>query len=147
MNEIKQEYIDQLVDLVHTALKHYKKYKTDLSELYPQGITSTELSVIKIVHEKPDIILKEVSKSLEIPGSTLTSVIDRLEQKKLIIRTVSKKNRHSFGLELTEEGEKINAEHEKEEKQIWHKTLSLLDSDEDIESLVNLLTKIVNKLD
>lgn len=147
MNEIKQEYIDQLVDLVHTALKHYKKYKTDLSALYPQGITSTELSVIKIVHEKPDIILKEVSKSLEIPGSTLTSVIDRLEQKKLIIRTVSKKNRHSFGLELTEEGEKINAEHEKEEKQIWHKTLSLLDSDEDIESLVNLLTKIVNKLD
>ncbi len=147
MNEIKQEYVDQLVSLVHTALKHYKKYQTDLCALYPQGITSTELSVIKIVHEKPDIILKEVSNSLEIPGSTLTSAIDRLEQKNLIIRTVSKKNRHSYGLELTEEGEKINAEHEREERLIWYRILSLLESEQDIETLVNLLTTIVNKFD
>lgn len=147
MSEIKQEYIDQLVFLLHSALKHYKKYQADLSALYPQGITSTELSIIQIVQEKPDIILKEVSKALSIPGSTLTSAIDRLEQKKLIIRTISKKNRHSFGLELTEEGEKLNAEHVKEERQIWYKVLSLLDSDKDIESLISLLTTMVNKFD
>ena len=147
MDEIKQEYIEQLDYLMHEILKRYKDYQTSMSELYPQGITSTELSVIKIVRLKPDIVIKDVSGLLSIPGSTLTSVLDRLEQKNLIIRTVSKKNRHSFGLELTEEGIKLNAEHENAEKQIWHRVLSLLDSDHDREMLVRLLTTMVNKLD
>lgn len=147
MNEIKQEYIDQMDYLIHEILKHYKDYQIFMSALYPQGITSTELSVIKIVHLKPDIVIKDVSKLLSIPGSTLTSVIDRLEQKNLIIRTVSKKNRHSFGLELTEEGIKLNAGHENAERQIWHRVLSLLDSDHDREMLIGLLTTMVNKLD
>ncbi|MFT4005961.1 MAG: MarR family winged helix-turn-helix transcriptional regulator [Lacrimispora sp.] len=147
MNEIKQKYVDQLDCLMHEILKHYKDYQTCMCALYPQGITSTELSVIKIVHLKPDIVIKEVSEHLSIPGSTLTSVIDRLEQKKLIIRTVSKRNRHSFGMELTEEGIKLNAEHENAERQIWCKVLSLLDSDHDREMLIQLLTTMVNKLD
>lgn len=147
MNEIKQKYVDQLDNLMHEILKRYKDYKTCMCTLYPQGITSTELSVIKIVHLKPDIVIKEVSELLSIPGSTLTSVIDRLEQKKLIIRTVSKRNRHSFGMELTEEGIKLNAEHENAERQIWCKVLSLLDSDHDREMLIHLLTTMVNKLD
>ncbi len=147
MNEIKQEHIDQLDYLMHEILKRYKDYQAYMSTLYPQGITSTELSVIKIVHSKTDIIIKEVSELLAIPGSTLTSVIDRLEQKNLIIRAVSKKNRHSFGLELTEEGIKLNIEHENAEKQIWHRVLSLLDSDHDREMLIRLITKMVNKPD
>ncbi len=146
MNEIKQEYINKLDYLMHAILKHYKDYQTSMSALYPQGITSTELGVIKIVRLKPEVVIKEVSKLLSIPGSTLTSVIDRLEQKNLILRTVSKKNRHSFGLELTEEGIKLNAEHEKAERQIWHKALSLLDSDHDREMLIRLVTTMVNKL-
>lgn len=147
MNEIKQEHIDQLDHLMHGIIKRYKDYQTFMSALYPQGITSTELGVIKIVRSKPDIVIKEVSELLAIPGSTLTSVIDRLEQKNLIVRTVSKKNRHSFGLELTEEGMKLNAEHENAERQIWHRVLSLLDSDHDRETLIHLITTMVNKLD
>lgn len=147
MDEINQEYINQLDDIMHRALKHYKDYQTDMSALYPESITSTELSIIKIVNIKPDIIIKEVSESLSVPGSTLTSAIDRLEQKKLIKRIISKKNRHSFGLELTEEGKKLNAEHEDAEKQVWYKLLSLLDNDKERESLIYLLSSIVNKLD
>ncbi len=145
MNEIKQEYIDQLVSLVHEILKHYKEYQTDMSALYPQGITSIELSIIQFVHSNPDNVIKEVSESLSIPGSTLTSAIDRLEQKNLIIRTVSKKNRRSFGLKLTEEGIKLNDEHEKAESQVWYRILSKLDNDNDRELLIELITTIVNK--
>ncbi len=147
MNEIKQEYIDQLVSLVHEILKQYKEYQMDMSELYPQGITSNELIIIQFVHLNPDIVIKEASEALSIPGSTLTSVIDRLEQKNLIIRTVSKKNRRSFGLKLTEEGIKLNAEHEKAERQVWHRILSKLDNDKDREMLIKLITTIVSKPD
>ena len=147
MNEIKQEYIEQLVFLVDEMLKHYKEYQTDMSALYPQGITSNELTIIQFVHLNPDIVIKEVSEALSIPGSTLTSAIDRLEQKNLLIRTVSKKNRRSFGLKLTQEGIRLNAEHEKAERQVWHKILSKLGNDEDRELLIKLITTIVNKLD
>ncbi len=147
MNEIKQEYIDQLVSLVHEILKHYKEYQTDMCALYPQGITSNELTIIQFVHLNPDIVIKEASEALSIPGSTLTSVIDRLEQKNLVIRTVSKKNRRSFGLKLTEEGIKLNAEHEKSERQVWYRILSKLDNDKDREMLIKLIATIVNKPD
>ena len=147
MNEIKQEYIDQLVSLVHEILKHYKEYQAGMSAIYPQGITSNELTIIQFVHLNPDIVIKEVSESLSIPGSTLTSVIDRLEQKNLITRTVSKKNRRSFGLKLTEEGIKLNAEHEKAERQVWYGILSKLDNDKDREMLIKLIATIVNKHD
>lgn len=147
MNEIKQEYIDQLVSLVHEILKHYKEYQTDMCTLYPQGITSNELTIIQFVHLNPDIVIKEASEALSIPGSTLTSVIDRLEQKNLVIRTVSKKNRRSFGLKLTEEGIKLNAEHEKSERQVWYRILSKLDNDKDREMLIKLIATIVNKPD
>jgi len=146
MNEIKSEYIEQLIILNHAILKHYKDSQIDMNALYPQGITSTELSIIQIVNVKPDIIIKEISEYLAIPGSTLTSAIDRLEQKNLIIRIVSKKNRHSFGLQLTDEGIKLNAEHEKAERQIWKKILLLLDNDNDREQLIKLIGTIVNKL-
>ena len=53
----------------------------------------------------------------------------------------------SFGLELTEEGIKLNAKHENAERQIWHRILSLLDSDHDREMLIHLMTTMVNKLD
>jgi DNA-binding MarR family transcriptional regulator len=147
MNEIKREYINQFDDVIHRALKHYKDFQTDMNTLYPQSITSTELSIIKVVNIKPDIIIKEISESLSVPGSTLTSAIDRLEQKKLIQRIISKKNRHSFGLELTEEGKKLNTEHENAERQVWNKLLSLLDNDKERELLIYLLSSIVNKLD
>jgi DNA-binding MarR family transcriptional regulator len=147
MNEIKEEYIDQLVSLVHEILKHYKEYQTDVSALYPQGITSTELSIIKFVHSNPDNVIKEVSESLSIPGSTLTNAIDRLEQKELIIRAISKKNRRSFGLKITEEGAKLNAEHEKAERQVWYRILSKLDNDNDREQMIKLITTIVTKPD
>ncbi|WFR55722.1 MarR family winged helix-turn-helix transcriptional regulator [Anaerocolumna sp. AGMB13025] len=147
MNEIKEEYVDQLVSLVHEIVKRYKEYQTDMSALYPQGITSTELSVIQFVQSNPNNVIKEVSEALSIPGSTLTSAIDRLEQKDLIIRTISKKNRRSFGLKLTEEGVKLNEEHEKVERQVWYRILSKLDNDNDREQMIKLITTIVTKQD
>lgn len=145
MNDIKQEYIDQFVLLAHEMLKNYKEYQADMSALYPQGVTGTQLSIMQFVHSNPDNVIKEVSEALSIPGSTLTSAIDGLENKNLILRTVSKKNRHSFGLKLTEEGVRLNMEHETAERQVWHRILSRLDNDTDRELLLKLITTIIKK--
>lgn len=143
MNEIKKEHIKKLDILIHSVYKHLKYSQISLESQLLQGITSTELSVLSVVSEKPDIVLKEISEWLNMPASTLTSAIDRLEQRNLIRRTIRKKDRRSFGLELTEEGLRLHLKHEEAEQLIWKKILSYLSDDEERESFIISLQKII----
>lgn len=145
MNEIKKEHIKKLDILIHSAYKHLKHSQINLESQLLQGITSTELSVLSIVDEKPDIILKEISERLDLPASTLTSAVDRLEQRNLIKRTISKKDRRSFGLELTETGLRLHLEHEESEQLVWEKILGSLSNDEERESFLFFLEKIIKE--
>lgn len=142
MNEVNPEQIVKLDEIMHTIQKRYKNYQTDIEALFPEGITSTELSIIKIVNSKPEIIIKEVSEYLDLAGSTLTSAIDRLEKRKLMRRVVSTRNRRSFGLELTEEGIRINTLHEAAERQIWSRILGKLENEQERETFLRLLEAI-----
>ncbi len=142
MNEVNPEQIVKLDEIMHTIQKRYKNYQTDIEALFPEGITSTELSIIKIVNSRPEIIIKEVSEYLDLAGSTLTSAIDRLEKRKLMRRVVSTRNRRSFGLELTEEGIRINTLHEAAERQIWSRILGKLENEQERETFLRLLEAI-----
>ncbi len=142
MNKVNPEQIVKLDEIMHTIQKRYKNYQTDIEALFPEGITSTELSIIKIVNSRPEIIIKEVSEYLDLAGSTLTSAIDRLEKRKLMRRVVSTRNRRSFGLELTEEGIRINTLHEAAERQIWSRILGKLENEQERETFLRLLEAI-----
>ena len=74
------------------------------------------ISMQKSGEWKPDIILKEIVEILGIPGSTLTSAVDRLEKRRLLRRAISQRDRRSFGLELTDEGRIAQQEHRDSEK-------------------------------
>jgi len=146
LDEIKQEQMDLMSKSMYNIYKQYKNYQSDAESLFPEGITSTELSIIQIVNERPEIIIKEVSEYLELPGSTLTSAIDRLEQKKLIRRIVSQRNRRSLGLELTDAGREINVIHEKAEQKIGRRILSRFDNSEDRETFLRLLGVLATEI-
>jgi DNA-binding MarR family transcriptional regulator len=77
-----------------------------------------------------------------LPGSTLTSVIDRLEQRGLINRVVSKRNRRSYALELTQEDIRISALHEAAEKILWGKLLGSLSDDNERDTFIGLMERI-----
>jgi DNA-binding MarR family transcriptional regulator len=139
MDEIKQDQMELMDKAMHNLYKHYKNYKSDMESLFPEGITSTELDIIKIVFSQPEIIIKEVGEYLGLAGSTLTSAIDRLEQKKLLKRVVSARNRRSFGLELTQEGIQINTIHQDAERQIWRRILGKFDTDQERQLFLKLL--------
>ncbi len=78
-----------------------------------EGYTNLDLHVLRMVYRKPDLILKEVRDNLELPNSTLTSVIDRLEKRSVVERTINRRDHRSYGLKLTEYGEELLAEHER----------------------------------
>ncbi len=140
--EIKKEHIKMLDSLMHLFYKRMSRFNVEMDSTYFQGVTSIELSILGMVGESPDVILKEIGEQLQIPASTLTNAVDRLERRNMLVRCISKRDRRSFGLILTDEGRKLYQEHEKAEQITWNKILSTLESDEEIQLFLSLMKKI-----
>jgi len=138
--------IQELSDLWHSML-HASKYRK-IEEEYKRlnELTSIEIGIIRIIFQKEDVILKEICSILEIPKSTLTNAIDRLEKRNYIKRVISNKDRRSFGLVLTEEGKILQKEHTDFEKAIYGQFLNYLDTHEEKEAFLKLLRKVVHKM-
>ena len=121
--------------------------KKDFEKKYPNfsELTTNEISVIHIVSENPDIILKSICQILDLPKSTLTNTINRLEEKEYLFRTITKKDLRSYGLSLTEKGIQAQKEHLEYESQAFGKVLGTLETEERTE-LLSLIKKIVKNL-
>lgn len=105
------------------------------------GINFLDLTVMRTIMESPDAIMREVADSIQVPYSTFTGIVDRLEQKGLIQRNPSKRDRRAFHLRLTRKGEELFAEHERIDRLIVGKMLSNLSPEEQVQFAV-LLRKI-----
>ncbi len=49
-----------------------------------EGATPLEVSILRVVGDNPNIILREICQKLNVVSSTLTSAINRLEKRKLL---------------------------------------------------------------
>lgn len=144
MKEIKKEYAAKLDKFMHIFFRRINSFNVEMDMNQFQGATPIELSILGIVGEDPDVILKDIIERLQVPGSTLTNAVDRLEKRNLLTRVISKRDRRSYGLSLTEEGQKVYSEHQKAEQLMWSKILSTLESDEEIELFLKFVEKVAN---
>lgn len=142
MTKIKEEEIQQFSDIVHGIIKksNFRKVEEQFKKL--KELTTIEISIIDIVSRKPEVILGEIILELEVPKSTLTNAINRLEKRNYINRIISKRDRRSYGLELTGDGREAQKEHLEFEKAIYGSLLSGLDNEKDRKQLLELLVKI-----
>ncbi len=143
MRDSRAKVVNDLLHLVQFGLRIDRLY--DTSEPLKK-ITPVELHVLKLVCERPDLILREIREELGIPQSTLTSAIDRLENKGLVRRVICDRDRRSFVPEVTDAGRSVQEEHDRIDEQVAARLLGLLDSEEERESFVRMLTKISSKL-
>lgn len=139
---IREQHIEQLCRLWRVL--DFGGYSDD-----PKGASSIlrELSpvaigVICLVARKPDIILREISSELALPKTTLTSLIDRMEQRGFLHRTINPRDRRSYGLELTELGRQVQQEQAAYERRVCERILGALDIDDEREQFLGLLRKI-----
>jgi DNA-binding MarR family transcriptional regulator len=146
MNNPNKNQIEEFSELWHLIMK--KSNFRKIEEQFPRlnGLTTIEISIINIVSKNPDVILGEIVYTLDIPKSTLTNAIDRLEKRNYINRIISKRDRRSYGLELTEEGHLAQKEHLDFEYMAYGRLLNSLDTDEEKQELFKLLRKIINNI-
>jgi DNA-binding MarR family transcriptional regulator len=79
------------------------------------GVNTLDAAILTMAEKTPDIILHDISSVLKLPGSTLTSAVDRLEKRSFVNRIINRRDRRSFGIELTELGEQACEEHRRQE--------------------------------
>lgn len=87
------------------AYQAYAVYsQTHIREL---GLTPAQFDVIATLGNTEGMTMGDVAEKTLVTKGTLTGIIDRLEQKKLVRREVPQGNRRCFLLILTPEGEQV----------------------------------------
>lgn len=144
--EENKAYIDSFSKIWHKLLK--LSYGSSDIEKFKEmkQLSTVEVSIISLVYNNPDIIIREICEKIDVPKSSMTSMIDRLEKKNYLTRVISKRDRRSFGLKLTEAGMKIQKQHEEYEKYIFNEIINSLDTDEEKETFLKLTDKIASNL-
>lgn len=147
MNYENIKQIEEFGKLWHVMIK--KSNYRSIEDKFPRisSLTTTEIGIISIVSKNPEVILREICTALDIPKSTLTNAIDRLEKRNYINRIISKRDRRSYGLELTEEGHLAQKEHVGFENMVYGRILNALDTEEEKQELFKLLRKIVSNFE
>ena len=103
--------------------------------------TPVEINLLSMVGNRKDMLLREFLEIVKIPKSTLTSIVNRLEQRDYLKRVINPRDKRSFGLELTDKGEQFFKLYQTYQGEMGAKILKGLDTEEQ-KQLVSLLKKI-----
>lgn len=109
-------------------------------------INFLDLHVMAYAEEYPEHTLGEMREYLQVPQSTLTSIIDRLERRGLIERAINARDKRSYLIKLTPAGEEVQREHRRVERLIARRILAALPSAKARKEFVSLLTEITQRL-
>jgi DNA-binding MarR family transcriptional regulator len=75
------------------------------------GLAALDVGIIHHSSRTPGITVGEVRRILDIPNSTLSSAVNRLERRGLVRRVINAEDRRSYGLVVTEKGLAVEAAH------------------------------------
>ena len=94
----------RLVHPVHRATHRIGLYLDDLRE---PGLTQGEAHILALLANSAPASVADLHRGLAHKRSTLTSILDRLENRRLINREVGKMDRRTFLVALTAKGRKL----------------------------------------
>lgn len=119
------------------------KLEVCTDELKGAGIL--DVNILRLLSNNCEIVPKEIVGQLNIPNSTLTNAINRLEKKGLVERKLNANDLRSLQLLLTDKGEKAISEHHDAERVLIENIFCILNEAE-INSLIGIFEKIATTL-
>lgn len=134
-NQLQKEVGYHLKRSYVQVIEHFH---LDMSEI---NLRPAEYSILSMIAENSQVTAKKLSKALNIAPPNLVSLIDLLEAKKLISKSVNENDRRSLILNLTPQGEDHLAKAIKTSAKSQQNALSNL-STEEITELICLLKKV-----
>lgn len=96
-----QKYEELLVSL-RKVIRAIDLYSKKLNK--ETGLTTPQLIVLNEIAAKDGMMVKDIAENINLSSATVTSILDRLESRKLVIRERSSVDKRKVGLHLTELG-------------------------------------------
>lgn len=99
MEPCSNEQLEKIVELIKLTQKNFRdRAHTKFKEC---GFTLPQLSVISILNSTPNINLNELSEKLGLSKSTVSGLVERLENHGVVIREIPEDNHRMVRLSLS----------------------------------------------
>ncbi|RMA78834.1 MarR family winged helix-turn-helix transcriptional regulator [Umboniibacter marinipuniceus] len=96
-----QRYEELLVS-IRQVIRAIDLYSKKLNK--ETGLTSSQLLVLQDIGQHEGTMVKDIANRITLSSATVTSILDRLEARGLVVRQRSENDRRRVGLFLTETG-------------------------------------------
>lgn len=93
-------------NLRRTQIKIFQAFAQTVGR---HDVTPGQFGVLEIVNANPGLNQSELGAAMGVDRSTVVAVIDRLEDRDLVVRAPSPKDRRSYALRLSRTGEELLA--------------------------------------
>jgi DNA-binding MarR family transcriptional regulator len=100
-----KEDLDRIVEGIIYLVTESRRLSKDEASQY--GVTPTQLSVLKLLHEIGDLSLGTLSREIRAHNSTVTGIVDRMEAAGLVERARSEEDRRVWIIRLTTQGKRV----------------------------------------
>ncbi|MGD2271155.1 MAG: MarR family transcriptional regulator [Desulfobacterales bacterium] len=97
--------VKEIIFLIRKLIHGEELYTKELNKKYL--ITAAQLNCLLALYENGPLPPSRIAKHMMVNSSTVTGVIDRLEQKALVIRQRSSSDRRIINIQLTPAGKKM----------------------------------------
>ncbi len=97
--------LDQIVETIIYLVTESRRLSREESSRY--GVTPTQLSVLKLLHEIGDLRLGDLSRRIQAQNSTVTGIVDRMEEAGLVMRERDAGDRRAWKIALTARGRQV----------------------------------------
>jgi DNA-binding MarR family transcriptional regulator len=138
----KEKFINMLYSLVRAI-----KDDSGRCAAMCDGVAEKEMIVIGFIGRKKRVKMSDIAENIEAPMSTLTKLIDRLVDKKILAREHSSDDRRAIYVSLSQHGKALYGSLGEQKKQLAEKLLSQYNEKEQelflshIDALITGLTK------
>lgn len=131
--------------IIHKLLEVFQ-YKNEY-QLQTSNIQPQDMYVLERIYFNEKMLVRDLSRQYSIPPSTLTGIIDRLENKKLIERLRTNIDRRAIELAVTPQGKVIVEKHIEEDKMFARNFFGTLEQEkkEKLKELLSELLSSINK--
>ncbi len=100
------EQVADVRDFIMFLGEKFKNSTADFEDFSKCSIQ--EITVLKMLSQRGSLVVKDIACRLNnVSLSSLTRVLDRLEESEYITRTLNREDRRSFWIGLTEKGERM----------------------------------------
>lgn len=109
-------------------------------------LTPLEVGILNLLDWDPGLSLKQYAQLLHAPNSTVTSAVNRLENREVLRREIHPDDRRSFRLVLTDLGKELARYRAEEKERLFGDLYDALGDKENREALLLLLEKVKTSL-